>query len=59
MIESLLYLITSIPDLMQVVCIVSRFQTNPREPHVLAVKKIFKYLSGKLKWVYSILQKIM
>jgi hypothetical protein len=44
MIGSLLYVKTSIPYVMQEVGHVARFQEAPKESHVLAVKRIFKYL---------------
>jgi hypothetical protein len=46
MIGSLLYLTASIPNIMEVVGLVGRFQSNPKETHVLAIKKIFRYLQG-------------
>eukprot|EP00253_Pinus_taeda_P024158 PITA_24158 len=46
MIGSLLYLTGTRPDIMHVVGIVGRFQANPKESHLQAVKKIFKYLQG-------------
>lgn len=46
MIGSLLYLTYSRLDIMQEVGIVARFQTCPREIHVVAIKRIFKYLQG-------------
>jgi hypothetical protein len=46
MFGSLLYVIASIPYVMQVVGQVARFQATPKESHVLAVKRIFKYLKG-------------
>jgi hypothetical protein len=46
MIGSLLYVTTSRPDVMQEVRQVARFQAAPKESHVLAVKRIFKYLKG-------------
>ncbi|XP_022865973.1 uncharacterized protein LOC111385792 [Olea europaea var. sylvestris] len=46
MIESLLYLIASRPDIMFSVCLCARFQSNPKESHLSAVKRIFCYLSG-------------
>jgi hypothetical protein len=49
-IENLLYLKTSIPDIMQVVGLVGRFQSNPKETHVLAVKRIFRYLQGTIDY---------
>jgi hypothetical protein len=47
MIGNLLYVTSSKPDVMQVVGQLTRFQATPKESHVLAVKKIFKYLKGK------------
>lgn len=44
MIGSLLYLIAYRPNIMHVVGFVSIFQANPKEPHLNAVKRIFKYL---------------
>ena len=47
MIGSLLYQMTSRPDdIMFSVCLCARFQSNPKESHVLAVKRIFRYLIG-------------
>eukprot|EP00253_Pinus_taeda_P024454 PITA_24454 len=34
------------PDIMHAVGIVGRFQANPKEAHLQAVKRIFKYLQG-------------
>jgi hypothetical protein len=46
MIGNLLYVIASRPDVMQAVGQVARFQAAPKESHVLAVKRIFRYLKG-------------
>jgi len=46
MIGSLLYLIASRPDILFSVCLCARFQLDPREPHLTAVKRIFRYLKG-------------
>jgi len=46
MISSLLYLTTSKPDILFSVCLCARFQSDPREPHLTAVKRIFRYLKG-------------
>jgi hypothetical protein len=46
MIGSLLYVTTSRPDVMQAVGQVAQFQAAPKESHVLAVKRIFRYLKG-------------
>ncbi|KAI3691479.1 hypothetical protein L2E82_49840 [Cichorium intybus] len=43
MIGSLLYLIASRPDIMFAVCNCARYQSNPHEPHLAAVKTIFHY----------------
>ena len=37
---------SSRPDVMQAVGHVARFQAAPKESHVLAVKRIFRYLKG-------------
>jgi hypothetical protein len=44
MIGILLYVTTFRPDVMQAVGQVARFQAAPKESHVLAVKRIFRYL---------------
>eukprot|EP00253_Pinus_taeda_P027816 PITA_27816 len=46
MIGSLLYLTGTRLDIMYAVGIVGRFQANPKEAHLQAVKRIFKYLQG-------------
>ncbi|WJX88387.1 hypothetical protein P8452_70484 [Trifolium repens] len=46
MIGSLLYLTASRPDILYSVCLCARFQSDPREPHLTAVKRIFRYLKG-------------
>ncbi|GJX82475.1 putative ribonuclease H-like domain-containing protein [Tanacetum coccineum] len=48
MIGSLMYLTTSRPDFMFAVCACARFQVTPKTSHLLAVKRIFRYLKGKL-----------
>jgi hypothetical protein len=40
MIGSLLYLCASRPDIMLSVCICARFQSDPKECHLMAVKQI-------------------
>ncbi|GJY02862.1 putative ribonuclease H-like domain-containing protein [Tanacetum coccineum] len=47
MIGSLMYLTTSRPDIMFAVCACARFQVTPKTSHLLAVKRIFRYLKGK------------
>ncbi|WJX50151.1 hypothetical protein P8452_36497 [Trifolium repens] len=46
MIGSLLYLTASRPDILYSVCLCARFQSDPREPHLTVVKRIFRYLKG-------------
>nr|GEV91352.1 hypothetical protein [Tanacetum cinerariifolium] len=49
MIRSLMYLTASRPDIMFAVCACARHQVTPKECHLLAVKRIFRYLKGNLK----------
>ncbi|GJS26232.1 putative ribonuclease H-like domain-containing protein, partial [Tanacetum coccineum] len=49
MIESLMYLTASRPDIMFVVCACSRFQVTPKTSHLHVVKRIFRYLKDKPK----------
>ncbi|GJY93215.1 putative ribonuclease H-like domain-containing protein [Tanacetum coccineum] len=49
MIGSLMYLTTSRPDIMFVVCACARFQVTPKVSHLHAVKRIFRYLKGQPK----------
>jgi hypothetical protein len=44
MIGSLLYLCVSRPDIMLSVCMCARFQAYPKECHLVAVKRILRYL---------------
>jgi len=50
MIGSLLYLSASRPDIMFSVCMCARYQSNPKESHLKAVKRIFRYLHGTSKY---------
>ena len=50
MIGSLLYLTASRPDIMQAVGMVARYQASPKESHVAAVKRIFRYLKGTMEF---------
>ena len=43
---SLLYLTPSRPDIMFATCLRARFQADPRESHLIAIKQIFRYLKG-------------
>jgi hypothetical protein len=44
MIGSLLYLCASRPDIMLSVCMCARFQSDPKKCHLVAVKRILRYL---------------
>jgi transposase InsO family protein len=50
MIGSLLYITTSRPDIMQVVGMVGRYQSAPKQSHLAVVKRIFKYLKGTMTY---------
>ncbi|GKE03963.1 putative ribonuclease H-like domain-containing protein [Tanacetum coccineum] len=47
MIGSLMYHTTSRPDIMFAVCACDKFQVTPKTSHLLAIKRIFRYLKGK------------
>ncbi|GKA28302.1 hypothetical protein Tco_0714470 [Tanacetum coccineum] len=46
MIGSLMYLTTSRPDIQFSTCLCARYQANPKESYLIAVKRIFIYLKG-------------
>ena len=46
MIGSLLYLTASRLDIIFTTYLCARFHANPSEPHLIAVKRIFRYLKG-------------
>nr|GFA74425.1 retrovirus-related Pol polyprotein from transposon TNT 1-94 [Tanacetum cinerariifolium] len=46
MIGSLMYVTSSRPDIMFATCMCARYQANPNEHHVSAIKRIFRYLKG-------------
>ncbi|GKF12879.1 hypothetical protein Tco_0050805, partial [Tanacetum coccineum] len=48
MIGTLMYLTSSRPDLVFAVCMCARYQANPIEKHLHAVKRIFRYLRGTI-----------
>jgi transposase InsO family protein len=50
MIGSLLYLTASRPDIMFAVCLCARFQSCPKESHLVAVKRILRYLIGSFDY---------
>nr|GEY58800.1 retrovirus-related Pol polyprotein from transposon TNT 1-94 [Tanacetum cinerariifolium] len=45
-IGSLMYLTSSRPNIVQVVCFCVRYQSRPTEKHLKEVKRIFRYLRG-------------
>ncbi|GKC37479.1 putative ribonuclease H-like domain-containing protein [Tanacetum coccineum] len=49
MIGSLMYLTSSRPNIMFVVCACARFQVTPKVSHLYAMKRIFRYLKGQPK----------
>ncbi|GKB23712.1 putative ribonuclease H-like domain-containing protein [Tanacetum coccineum] len=49
MIGSLMYLTSSRPDIMFVVCACARYQVNPKVSHLHAVKRIFRLISWQCK----------
>nr|GEV08688.1 retrovirus-related Pol polyprotein from transposon TNT 1-94 [Tanacetum cinerariifolium] len=46
MIGTLLYLTASRPDIQFAICMCARYQAQPTEKHLHAVKRIFRYLRG-------------
>jgi hypothetical protein len=50
MIGSLLYITTSHPDIMHVVGMVGRFQSSPKQSHLQATKRIFRYLKETMTY---------
>ncbi|GJW49931.1 hypothetical protein Tco_0091282 [Tanacetum coccineum] len=49
MIGSLMYLTSSRPDIMFVVCVCAGLQVNPKVSHLHVMKRIFRYLKGQAK----------
>ncbi|GJR10075.1 hypothetical protein Tco_0792727 [Tanacetum coccineum] len=47
MIGSLMYLTASRPDIQFSTCLCARYQANPKESHLIVVKRIFRYLKEK------------
>jgi len=56
MIGSLLYLCASRPDIMLSVCMCARSQAAPKECHLVAVKRILRYLIHTPPLAYGILR---
>ena len=50
MIGSLLYLMATRTDILQAVCMVACFQSSPKESHLVALKRILRYLKGTMDY---------
>ncbi|CAL1397608.1 unnamed protein product [Linum trigynum] len=50
LIGSLLYVTVTRPDIMYVVCLLSRFMESPMRQHLLAAKRVLRYLKGTSKF---------
>ncbi|GJS28040.1 retrovirus-related pol polyprotein from transposon TNT 1-94 [Tanacetum coccineum] len=50
MVGSIMYLTTSRPDLVFVVCMCARYQASPTKNHLEALKRVFRYLKGTINW---------
>ncbi|GJW44881.1 hypothetical protein Tco_0073680 [Tanacetum coccineum] len=50
MVGSIMYLTTSRPDLVFVVCMCTRYQASPTKNHLEALKRVFRYLKGTINW---------
>ncbi|GJY52184.1 hypothetical protein Tco_0443031 [Tanacetum coccineum] len=48
MVGTFMYLTSSQPELVYIVCMCARYQTRPTKKHLHAVKRIFQYLRGTL-----------
>lgn len=48
MVGCLMYMTTTRPDLMYYVCLISRFMSNPKEVHMLAAKRILRYIKSTI-----------
>ncbi|KAF2319994.1 hypothetical protein GH714_021778 [Hevea brasiliensis] len=49
-VRSLMYLTTTRPDIMHVVSLISRYMEHPKEIHLLATKRILRYLQGTINF---------
>nr|GEY93097.1 uncharacterized mitochondrial protein AtMg00810-like [Tanacetum cinerariifolium] len=47
-VEALMYLTASKPDIMHPTCYCARYQAQPTEKHLTAVKRIFRYLKDTI-----------
>nr|GFA33135.1 retrovirus-related Pol polyprotein from transposon TNT 1-94 [Tanacetum cinerariifolium] len=48
MIDALMYLTSSRPDIVHTTCLCARYQAKPTEKHLKEVKSIFRYLQGTI-----------
>ncbi|MCI26433.1 copia-type polyprotein [Trifolium medium] len=48
LVGSLMYLTATRPDMMYVVCLISRYMANPKEEHMQIAKRALRYLRGTL-----------
>ncbi|GJV39210.1 uncharacterized mitochondrial protein-like protein [Tanacetum coccineum] len=51
MIDALMYLTSSRPDIIHATCLCARYQAQPTEKHLKEVKRIFRYLRGTINMV--------
>nr|GEV18921.1 retrovirus-related Pol polyprotein from transposon TNT 1-94 [Tanacetum cinerariifolium] len=54
MIGSLMYLTASKFDIQFSTCLCARYQANPKESHLIAIKKIFRYLKAEAEYVAAV-----
>ena len=47
---SLIYLTLIRPDILYVVGVVSRYMSNPKKPHLDAVRRILRYVKGTINF---------
>ncbi|XP_016743052.1 secreted RxLR effector protein 161-like [Gossypium hirsutum] len=45
-VKSLMYMTVTIPELIYSVCLISRFMSNPMKAHMLAAKRILRYVQA-------------
>ena len=50
LIGSLIYLTLTWPDIAYSVGVVSRYMSNPKKPHLDAVKRILRYVKGTINF---------
>ncbi|GJT29687.1 putative reverse transcriptase domain-containing protein [Tanacetum coccineum] len=50
MVDSLMYLTASRPDIVFIVCMYARYQAKPTKKHLEVNKRVFWYLRGTINW---------